>query len=809
MHPIQRTPYSSSDAAAAAAASSQSEARVAQTALSSMALNTSGVITSPLSAASSSQQMPIRISSSALPAISPFQPQTPSFCVNEVDVAEFFSIVGKSLSAVDEAVKRQSFCVAGRSGAGKTTFVNYLEGCTYKTGRTLTQKSGSEVGQRGNGRLGSCTAFLSTHHKPEIFKHAVTDLPGFLENRLNFKMPIDIAFHRLFNNKNSISGIVVVIHALDFEDEKCLALLKVADQLGPILSNTDAVKDSIFFIITHTEKAPRDSEDIYNDVELFLKEKVEVLRENAHTSKGVAKADRLTALLSFMKRNNVLFSNIQDESIRNALEKKLETCKPIPAGAIQYHLSGCDHADIQNFIDECLRKNMLITQTEGALKSRISFYEELLNNIESEIERLKETKKETERKQFVMPGYSDKTAEGLCESIRNEIRDIDANIAVLRTAMSDLLSKATSGSGMKNRLSILQKELQNLTDRLEVYDKADEVDLIKPWVFHEKRFPFFGRFSWSSEEFNYRGRPYTKIEPKYPDKPKHHHQLTSLVVKPKEGTYKAQYETKLGVDGECEIRVKGEKREAHYQDIKLLKQQIDLKKTEIKPIEDEIDSLNREIASKAAEITKFIERRAQRQNRIQEILTSDKEGFEKLREQAERAFEESKRKDLKQLSEDIEAKQSKCDLIEKNLSKLKSQQREVLAQKEFERVLHDRNNTKFLLSICEQLKISTETVKQFKLFDPSSFDIARDFECPVTSELMRFPYQHVACKNSFEKSVILEILTQGEPECPLCKRSIKASDFVDDHDLIRRINEVSQQLERELTTSAAAAAAQL
>jgi GTP-binding protein EngB required for normal cell division len=277
-----------------------------------------------------------------------------------------------------EKVNKPSILFFGCSGVGKSTFLNFMNGCLYEPFEeddgTILRKlvKGNEIAKVGNS-LFSETLF------PEIYNNTnknliLIDLPGINDNRdkINeastnqYDIVSSLSLFILSKKIRTIKGLFVMCTEDHLSDARALYIQDTFRQVGRMINKNSSLQKNIVLVITKYSK-------------LKINHVVAKLQKLAVT---FSDPDMLSFLNIFISPHNtnineqIIFADVTDdkfrESIYDYIDKKLEN-KPTDLFDFEHY---SNHAKkLKDLINTIQNIREGLTKKVNFLKSKIqNFY---------------------------------------------------------------------------------------------------------------------------------------------------------------------------------------------------------------------------------------------------------------------------------------------------------------------------------------------------------------------------------------------------------------------------------------------------
>lgn len=206
------------------------------------------------------------------------------------------------------------FCIGG-TGAGKSTFLNYMNGTQYETslGRGAKPIATSVGGTPEIARVGlgvaSQTLYPQVIKKPEL-NFTYCDLAGLADNRGPAERICAASSVQMLSRlSGKIKGILLVLDIPGFNAEKGASFKSTAVALSKMVNSNPALMGSVFYIIT---KVPNQSLGMSSGdiIDVYVEQLLELLNNS-----GSEEDKPLKFMLENMTRfrENIIIPNIADK----------------------------------------------------------------------------------------------------------------------------------------------------------------------------------------------------------------------------------------------------------------------------------------------------------------------------------------------------------------------------------------------------------------------------------------------------------------------------------------------------------------
>lgn len=610
--------------------------------------------------------------------------------IDGVQISTFFknfASVKASISNISQHIQERGekvSVVLGLTGRGKSTFINYMLGCTYKI-----EKKGM-FGPSGVEKRNSCPAAeqapvckgaRSGTFLPNIYSDAkqqsFIDTPGFEDTRgMEVSMPSDIGFCEIFKNGESTQAIIVLINHEDFKDPRCLDLRQLSENLKALSERAEVLEKSLLFVFTHVPKNMNE-QNIKDGIKTVLANLVETDGEKSmDMAEGMDKKTKTERVLAFVRKRlsrqkenssdtdpifenlhvhptnealcgilstmandaleNVFIANYHDGALREALNGKIEGIQlsKEETSSIAFRLTEDKKRRLSSFVEKCGQEfdkvNFALTLSQNGISSAY----DMIEVFEKRLVDANELLEKVQNERF------DKKEERNLGIIEREIRDQQAlikqytgEIEAVKTEKNKAQDNLWTFTEVGEEIGKYQKRLSeiNTDDLVENTDWSNKC--------RDNRFPIVGRlFGSTSHKFEYSGIVFEDIKWNCPDG----HKFEILSNSPQTGKLTAKYSSPRGKDGVCDVNVFCKNSSLHLGEIENLEKSVipQLIKL-IGPKKDLISSFEKDIEKANVEIVK---------------LKNEEESFDpsaKSSKELELEFENDKKLRLAELQEDI------------------------------------------------------------------------------------------------------------------------------------------------------------
>ena len=275
----------------------------------------------------------------------------------ELDIIELnkiFSYIKIGNNKALEAKNRDIVIVIGKTGSGKSTFLNYVNGCTLnidKYSKKIIVDSNSPVkeifpiGHENNSK--TLTPELVYNKLDDIL---YVDFPGFNDNR-GFEINISnsITLKNLIVNSKSVK-VIIVCEAITINTERGKGINELFKYLISMFNGTKNIvenKKSILFLITNHSKLINDFEYDFEDIiketfknyEDLISLKDSILFYDPKDSKKELKCRK--EIISIIKsmtaiKNTTIFNLILNENDIESLNNKADIALRVIKKCIEY-----------------------------------------------------------------------------------------------------------------------------------------------------------------------------------------------------------------------------------------------------------------------------------------------------------------------------------------------------------------------------------------------------------------------------------------------------------------------------------------
>jgi len=573
-------------------------------------------------------------------------------------------------------VEKISSLFLGNSGMGKTTFFNWIHGCYYVAQRGKLKLVGdkAEIFKTNIGGLSSDTIGFKPYG-------AWLDSQGLEDNRGDeYELSLSIAFHKLFQS-DKIKNIVVTLSAKYFCDKRLKEILPFCNRLSEMIADYEKIKDSIFFVITQLDDAPRhfpttvkEFIDNRNEIIDSLQGQRKKLTDELKDGISPESVKNALDLFNLMSEKNVFLADLSpgSESLREEFLAKLEAnSSPIPKEAFHSKYQGKLKSRLEFIVNEVFKKYFQALEKDLHIKDLLCVLQANIEGKEEDLKKYKGEKIFQEIQQYDPPKEVIKTREQArqvhekeLEKIRLKISTSLSQIVVLAQKITDLMEKPQGSQ---------TKSLKELIDEKEGLEKKNKsLDTVASVVFvhkkHEEKLEGLRKYyGWSTWSYKYdKNWAFESVDLDTPPK----HEFRNKVSDPKAAKFSIDYAGWWKQDGKAEVTIKGQSKIRYKEDI--LSNEVTIKNLKqiiaelmVKPTQHSNEKIEEEkkLADyKAQELVVL--------NDIQNLVIVENNDFKKLIEDQKKRFEENKDKEIKRLT-------SKITTFEAALVELKGRKLEI------------------------------------------------------------------------------------------------------------------------------------
>lgn len=607
-----------------------------------------------------------------------------------INIDQLKGYLEDSFPKIQSAQGKKMVLVIGKTGAGKSTTVNYLLQFPLKIG-----KGGKAYpinpSDKPPAKMGDSAEAITTIPEPYVGQNGVVycDCPGFQDNRgPEMRVCVSLVTEAVVRRADSIDSIMAVIDWNSVEAGRAEGFKEIALTLGTLLKQNFDSSRSILFIFTKADLRYVNHEYIcekIDDVISVTSKKLDAekaklkpvnnimshtlqLGTHSHTDASVEiieneviSLQRVLYVLKLMQANkrNLLLIDVFDKGeSRQEIVKKLQEMRPVPKETFNF----TEADSMRHMFQSAVTKEMV----EG-LQS-IKQYFQLPQEIQKDQNHLNET--------------------------FDSIKTYDAQLVDLESGRifkgeQDPIVISSREKMEENRKSIAskQKELLEINTKEEAIQqdiwRLDTSDEIEFWnnsfkkgrstmigeefsSFFEQEGTFIvapvmvpvlsvmGLFERIEYTFEYHGAPFTRVKEDI-----RNGKTKSIEHKPDMGVYITKYQSDRGSSGDANVIIYGEKRNKPDN------------KTKIGQLRNDISQLKNNNQAIQREIKQLEETNQKLQRLIEEFLRGDKKNVKQKKHELE-SLKKSTQEHAAELAKLLQEKRAFSDTLQDKLQKKQS-----------------------------------------------------------------------------------------------------------------------------------------
>lgn len=670
-------------------------------------------------------------------------------------------LLSESFPKIESVKDEDIVWVIGNTGAGKSTFVNYMLGCKFEKKTNKFGKSYAAPQDKVFAEIGE--SFRSKTVSPEAYKGndklVFCDCPGFIDTRTKEeRICISINTQIAVSWAKSIRAILVVIDYDSFFTDRGTSFRKLSETIGQLLTNPQEIPQSLFFVITKASRKVT-NQNIIASISAITQEEEgrrDTLNSYAKSTwgyvsdkmnwsspeveKDVKKFEECQATLRILKliqnnSKNVILCNVFDNGqSKDEIVKLLKTSKIINRSDTRNYFNFAKYDDVR------VKFNHLVFKIahEGAdiISKKIELPDHILR-----------CKSDIEETQTSIQFYDQQII--ILKSGKESVNQ-NENIKLLNNRAKDNKEAVLKTEG---DIKKLKEEMQKLTNEAKEISGSEQVLYWQEQI-NEKRH-VLGFFAWTVKKFNYDDIPFEHVLTASENASKF-----EAVEDKKNGKFKATYESNLYADGiaSVQIFVKKKDKPDHKQRMKDIAQETQTKQEKFEKLQQVVGSLKKENDSLEQSVTLFQQ--------------SDQEYERKKMKQIEE-WEVGKRKLLEKITslENEIAKSTKELTQAEEIFKIKGHLYEIIAKIAS---IIDFDSSLVEEFIFQYTRLSSKIAKTSR----NDEDVPSAYECAINGFIMDDPVT-ATCGHSFERVAIMKwIGDKEEKTCPCCRKLINKKDLI-------------------------------
>ena len=373
----------------------------------------------------------------------------------------------------------------GKTGAGKSTLINYLLGVLYelrkdkKTGKKYLEPI-NNINEQAN------TSFLT--HSETAFPHILknnngnfVDMPGFRDTRGEpWEITAGLSAKMLNNSFNTLRTLVVVFTESDLYDSRIEGIRDSLEMLGKIIENKPELMNNVILLIN---KADEDTISNNQATVLIENRLNEILEQNSNDFPASTKF-----ILSYINISQIFVADMSTATFR---EKFLEKIKTLHAKPFKNFNFNCFHRNAEKF-------KMLISRLENYYQQTYEEIQALRGAISHQHQMLLQQHKatlvnksfvETVELPFLLPEFSQQKVilehivsyhkilrEDLIVNLDKHIiylqKHFPLNVSTTIIAAEDIIEEALN---RQNRLSIINSFFSKISPVLKELNLAQAI----------------------------------------------------------------------------------------------------------------------------------------------------------------------------------------------------------------------------------------------------------------------------------------------------------------------------------------------
>ena len=517
-----------------------------------------------------------------------------------------------SFEPIQAGVNKEQVLFIGKTGAGKSTLINYLMGVTYKRSRKKAKKyakavAGNEVACVGHS-MTSETLYPQTFSKSGV-GFSYCDLAGFGENRGGEEgVCASCGPQMLTNVSKGIKGILLVMDFPSFESSRGAHFKEMMTLLGKIIRQQDQiVADNVYFVIT---KLPADLMDITAEdlVEDFVRP---ILGERSILSQigDIFTGRGRQTLYNRLKQGDLseedigrlyvlhLMSEDPSRILLPDIFDRGQSAQMLDAAIARNRLRNRRDYDFQSTDGAQGKFNSLLSKLADEFLSRkkkITIHlperEQKLSDKQIGIEReIKDLRKEIEvRQREKSQSFNPAAIQAQIIAIEEKIQNSEAEIERLTLSKTNLRNEIKDNGGLESDLHEAEKP-----EKVTLWDEK----FTPNW---SKQGKGGVKFHSSGKTFSYSGLPFIEVEAT-----SNKGGFSSTKSNNAAGTYSTKYDCHRHTDAQANVKIHTTRNlMPEWQDkIKNIKQKIARKEKEMNDIDIEIPFIKARISSFREEIS--------------------------------------------------------------------------------------------------------------------------------------------------------------------------------------------------------------
>ncbi len=563
-----------------------------------------------------------------------------------LDMQALYTMIIESLRKSEPAYGSPLYMVVGKTGAGKSTLINYLKRVPYTFGdggvAVPVDPSVKEYAETAD-RVKAVTTYPAAYKTDEGI--TLCDCPGFEDNReAERRVAVSVSTEAVVRKSQSIKGLVVVIDYPSLQASRGKGLREVALTIGSLVGGSADQNEqfdpskSILFVFSKADPRHVKLPYLLKKIDEFIsfqEEQLSAIQQKISTASitpaFLKSADHhkvkspeeekqeiqlILDILKIMKHNaeNLILCDVFDDGqSRTAVFDRMKRLEPIPKEAFNFTDADVVRRDFTDQATVELDRSRNSLNTLGRLPSDIKQITSQKEKLSAELDKYK-----LERKNLDLGIGATSLGEKDPRFIENKqtleknkkrIIELEEKIANNKkehqTASRELWSLDVGDEMIfeeldfkKGRGDRIGSAVFSPMDVMMTGD-VDFADVLIGSVGSLILSPFtltYGALKRLGHTFEYSGAPYKRVEIKLSNV----NEYDVLENDPKNGKYKAHYESDRGRTGKGSVVIWGEKREvlANKAKIVKLKARIEELETEARLLEKEmraVESTNRQL----------------------------------------------------------------------------------------------------------------------------------------------------------------------------------------------------------------------
>ncbi len=636
--------------------------------------------------------------------------------IANIPVNEFFDTLYNWLNNIPK--KHLGAVCLGYTGSGKSTLINYMNGCKYELINDELQHTCSpnheEIAKRGG--VHSQTTYPKSIKIGEMY---YTDTPG-IEDTRDYHLDIirELGFSELLKRRG-IKYLTIVINANNFFEPPYLGLRKLSNMICRISSDTNVLQELCRFIIVKRpsidepnagkKKKTKRNED---QISTLMATMNNIGRKINRDSNNELLYNDLQFLqfLNIMMSNpsNIFITNFTDDNLRQRLYESLKNSNAVHP-KLGFSLCAEYKVILESFINECNKVYHTITFNINTLPTTIDTLTEKIAKLKTELEEKQENLKTQSNKTY--DNYlreQKKIKENMKAEIDQKTKEYDEKITKANDNIEKLKKQKFGGKTYDD----IQKDIQAKQKRLNEINTQELITCWKDSIYHPRHIGHFLTMQWSSKktfklESNHEFKQIEIIIPEaqlstnsskqkylanerfqidhadifaqqtpekiedqkeiFPQDPKKVlYKVVYKVNKHAITTFKGTYKSPTLYKGICAVEIKCEKSQHYKDEIELLKgsQKSDSEKGEIQKLKDQLTAIENLIQM-------YENEKEQAKKAKQKIEQEIKSSCDKTK--TEEGFEDEKKANIKALETEIEDIKNQIKDTEKTIAHLQIQ----------------------------------------------------------------------------------------------------------------------------------------